>query len=454
MNEKSTFKKYYDRLAKEGLLRSALWAFVYALALYCVLLFVAWCVDADWMLWLSVGLAGALLLGLFPLLYLKKYRPTTKAIAARVDALGLEERLITMTELMGDESFMAMRQREDALASLAAVQPRQVKLSVSVLGLVLAFVMFACGAGMTVVSVLAAGDIIDNPIHSIIDPPKPKDVYYQISYRVVTVDGNNCLVFDMGGLIEGNEDQLLLDGEETETVEAIADEEYGFAMWSDGLEEASRSDILDVDVLYETYGDRIEELLKEWEEEQASQEEPSDEKDPSSGGYEDVFDPTDPDWDGTAPGWDTPDAGGDEDPEFFGNGLDDLPEPVSVNEYGEVVITYYAVFGQLGEGSGDPSEGGGDESDPDKPQDQPQESQDSQEGDDQEQDDQQQEEDQPGSDESGGRYDESNQIIDGEQYYRDRLQEYYEQAMAIIEAGGEVPDYLREIIEKYYGVIV
>jgi hypothetical protein len=54
---------------------------------------------------------------------------------------------------------------------------------------------------------------------------------------------------------------------------------------------------------------------------------------------------------------------------------------------------------------------------------------------------------------AGGKYVESNQIIDGNTYYRDVYEQYYNEAMAILAEDGELPDYLKEFIEKYLGSI-
>lgn len=54
---------------------------------------------------------------------------------------------------------------------------------------------------------------------------------------------------------------------------------------------------------------------------------------------------------------------------------------------------------------------------------------------------------------AGGGWSDGNQIIDGKTDYRDVRDLYYDQAMEIIRNGGELPDYLREFIEQYYGSI-
>ena len=54
---------------------------------------------------------------------------------------------------------------------------------------------------------------------------------------------------------------------------------------------------------------------------------------------------------------------------------------------------------------------------------------------------------------AGGKYEEHNQVIDGETYYRDVYQGYYEQAMQILSEGGVVPEYIRIIIQNYFEAI-
>ena len=229
---------------------------------------------------------------------------------------------------------------------------------------------------MTVVTALAQNDIIDNPVDDIIDPPG-KEVYYTVSYKVIglAVDemGNISEAIEgMGGMIEGLEDQLLRDGDTAELVSAIADEEWAFLTWSDGVEQPVRQDILDIDA-----------LLADNE-------------------------------DGT----------------------------VTVTEDGEMIVTYYAYFVELNSSDGESDQPA--ETDPDAPTDEPQESGEngSSGG-----------EDDP-SQEGGGRYEGGNQIIDGEGYYRDYYEQYLQQYQEIISSGGEVPEYLQNIIDSYYGTII
>ena len=54
---------------------------------------------------------------------------------------------------------------------------------------------------------------------------------------------------------------------------------------------------------------------------------------------------------------------------------------------------------------------------------------------------------------AGGGWSDNNQIIDGNTDYRDVYDIYYDMAMEIINSGGELPPYLKDFIEGYFGSI-
>lgn len=72
-------------------------------------------------LWITEAgfLAGVLLLVTSFLSYWILFRPNKKEILGRIDALGLEERVITMEELRGKETVMAKKQRQDTKERLS-----------------------------------------------------------------------------------------------------------------------------------------------------------------------------------------------------------------------------------------------------------------------------------------------------------------------------------------------
>lgn len=125
------FKEYYSRLAKEGFLKALLWGLLVGFSVLLFTALVCW-IAAFNGLWIMLSLFVVSAVTTTLLLYYKKFRPTTKSIAQRIDKLGLEERLITMTELENDPSFIALKQREDALSSLGKVNTSLLKFAISV----------------------------------------------------------------------------------------------------------------------------------------------------------------------------------------------------------------------------------------------------------------------------------------------------------------------------------
>ena len=64
----------------------------------------------------------------FPLFYFKKFKYSEIQLAKRIDDLGLEERVITMTELEGNDSFIAKKQKEDTIKALKEANPDNFKI--------------------------------------------------------------------------------------------------------------------------------------------------------------------------------------------------------------------------------------------------------------------------------------------------------------------------------------
>lgn len=149
------FKKYYKKIGQESILKSLL----YALTIGFMLMFV--CIAASWFVGFKAGIYIGF--GLFvvsagiatPLLYKFKFRPTTKKIMQRIDALGLEERMLTMAELENDNSFMAMKQREDAMNAVKSVSSEMLKIAVSVPLIAAVAISATLGTGMTVAAAVA-----------------------------------------------------------------------------------------------------------------------------------------------------------------------------------------------------------------------------------------------------------------------------------------------------------
>ncbi|MBQ5926602.1 MAG: magnesium transporter [Clostridia bacterium] len=224
---KQVFKNYHSRLVWEGVFKSAIYGLIVGLMTSFAISLVSWIFGYNG-IWLSIGLGLSVALISAVAVYFMKLRPTAKDIARRVDQLGLDERIITMMELENDDSYIAMRQREDAHEKLATVSHKQLKFKVSqrVVAMICSFAVLA--PAMTVVANLAAKGILKSFVE-IVNPPVTK--YIEITYEA-----------DDGGVINGEEVQVIIAGEKLSPVVAEAEDGWVFVEWSDGNGDPYRSD--------------------------------------------------------------------------------------------------------------------------------------------------------------------------------------------------------------------
>ena len=336
MNQKKRFSNLDSKLFREAILRSALWGVAAGAVVAFAAAVACWFLEAS-LLWVALAflLAASAFAGV--LFYFTTFHPTIKANAQRIDRLGLDERAITMVEFENDNSYIAQRQREDALEKMAKVEPKQLKIKVSRLAIVLCCLSLLLFAGMATVEELSTRGILPSGIEvwRTIFPPEPLPKY-TIKYEA-----------SKGGVLIGETEQTVEKGSPGEMVTAVADEGYAFLCWSDGVETPYRVD------------------------ENVSR----------SFSVSAVFIQID----------DFNDAGDDEDQP------DDVP----------------------GGGDGDQKT--------DNPSAPP-----------------------PSGDE---KYVEVNQVIDGQTYYRDIIDEYYQQALEYLKNDENIPDHIRKIIERYYSTI-
>ena len=233
MTAKQLFDKYYSRLAIEGILKSLFCALIIGFAVDIIVAFTLWYFGANGALWWSIGAFVVVTGGLVPLFYFKKFQPDAKAVAKRLDALGLEERLITMMEFQGDDSYIAVRQREDAQVNLHKVDTKRVRFNFSKAIIVPLCVVAVFGCGMTTVSGLSDAGFID-PGKDVIDnvlPPEPVE-YVEVSYIVGEGEGE----------IPENDFQVIEKGGNCIEVTAVAEDGYAFVEWSDGIKDPVRYD--------------------------------------------------------------------------------------------------------------------------------------------------------------------------------------------------------------------
>ena len=217
--EDKIFDKFRSRLVKEGLLKSLVWALIAGFAALLISSAVCWFTGFK-AVWIVAIIFVAVTGIAFPVLYFTLFRPTEKQLAKRMDELGLEERVITMKELEGNNSFMAQRQRADAMCAIGKVNAKLIKIAIAIPLCIVLGVVATLGSGMTVVSALAANDIIKTGSQLIEEANKDPVPTYTITYEV---EGE--------GFIEGDILQLIDKGEDGAEVVAVPDDGFVFIGW-------------------------------------------------------------------------------------------------------------------------------------------------------------------------------------------------------------------------------
>lgn len=179
------FKKYYKKIERESILKSLLYGLTIGFSLAFVCIAASWLAGFKAGMYIGIGLLVVAVAVATPLFYNYKFRPTTKKIAQRIDTLGLEERMLTMAELENDNSFMAMKQREDAMNAMKSVSCEMLKIAVSVPLIAAVAVSATLGTGMTVAAAVAP-----DGGKQFVDSFKNKKTY-EISY---TVEGKGWVI--------------------------------------------------------------------------------------------------------------------------------------------------------------------------------------------------------------------------------------------------------------------
>lgn len=273
MDTKKLLEKCRSRLVLEGLLKALLVGvivgfavdFVFAL----ITAFFTEYFDYWYLVALGVGLGTGLIAGI--VIYFLAFRPDTKKIARRIDALGLEERLITMTELENDDSYIARRQREDAKEKLSKFDVKSIKFVLAKSLIIAAIIVGVFGLSMTTVNALVQYELIPEGDSNIFNPLEPDDAPIMVLYEVTD---------DTAGWIEGEVEQLVEVGGRTSVVTAVAAEGYMFMYWEEDQKataERFETNIIDDDedgiIIFTAY---FEEIPDNDEEGDLPTDEPSD----------------------------------------------------------------------------------------------------------------------------------------------------------------------------------
>ncbi len=231
MAQENKRSKFGGFLSFEAILKSTLVGVAVGGTAAFLLALVGWFLEFN-MLIISVVAFLLIGAGVGYFAYIRLFFPSASANARRLDRYGLDERLITMVELEGDDSYIARRQREDAVASLESLDTKRVKLKIPAVIITLAIIFGALFLGMNVVEGLSSADIIPTGSEvwvALFPPPPPES--FSVKYQVAT-----------GGVIHGNPIQSVYEGENSEPVLAVADDGFMFIGWSDGRSNPSRFD--------------------------------------------------------------------------------------------------------------------------------------------------------------------------------------------------------------------
>ena len=227
----SVFRQYYRRLKREAILKSLLWGLAFGLIAAFIVGFATW-MSYFKGFFLTVGIFAGVTATVSVAGYFIFFKPTARDVARRIDALGLEERMITMLELEKDESYMAMRQREDAKKSLIDLGGAKLKFGISLTLTLLLSIGGFFGVAATTVTGLSDFGVIPSGAQ-LIDEAKgrsPKN-YFEVNY-----------VATNGGEIVGEAEQRIVKNGSTETVIAVATDGFRFYRWTDGYPYPARSD--------------------------------------------------------------------------------------------------------------------------------------------------------------------------------------------------------------------
>ncbi|MBP5342497.1 hypothetical protein J6Y73_01005 [bacterium] len=230
MNYKNDFKKLYDAFIKNAVKKSLFYSLFISFAVLFVISLTFWIVDVK-EFWIAFIVFGVLEIALFFIFY-HFLKPNDVKFSKELDALGLEQRVITMYEYQDDDSLMAKVQRENAVEHIRRFDVKLLKFVIPVLLLVFMISSVVLGVSASTVSVLSATGVIKSGKETISDIIPQEEVYYTISYTA-----------KKGGIVEGELNQVIKAGEDAEAVIAVSTHGYIFVSWSDGVRDPYRKDI-------------------------------------------------------------------------------------------------------------------------------------------------------------------------------------------------------------------
>lgn len=237
-------KQYRARIVREGALKALFLGLVFGSSALALCTLLSWFFGFGAGLWIGIALFAVLTATVSLTMYFVKYKPNTKAVAERIDALGLEERVLTMTELEGDDSYIAKLQREDTERALGKVDSMMIKLALSAALCIAAAVCLVFGLGGTTVGSLYNAGVIPSGMELISDLSPA--VTFKVSYTVQRrADGVICLYDEAWGepeFLESGQAIAVEEGQAAPAVYALDGPTSVFVGWSDGVTSRYRRD--------------------------------------------------------------------------------------------------------------------------------------------------------------------------------------------------------------------
>ncbi len=263
-SKKNIFKKYRARLMREAVLKSILAGAAIGCGVAAITELCSWFFGFKAGFILAIVLLVAVTAVAAFIFYYIKFRPTMKAVAHRIDELGLEERVLTMTELDGQTSYIAQAQRDDTMNALGKVNHTLLKLAITAAMVVTICVTGGLWLGMTTVNALYFTDVIPSGMELVKGEPQVPS--YTVKYKVQAGTGCMIYIYDEDWTEPEPVPNIfyVYEGEDAPAVLAVAADGYVFTGWGDGNTDPYRHDLavkgnIEVTAKFEAVRDKEEE---------------------------------------------------------------------------------------------------------------------------------------------------------------------------------------------------
>lgn len=252
MNE--YFVKYRAKIIRESVFKSIFSGAVFGLLAWLIsaLLFWFFGIKVPYLPPIIFVVVTALSAVLF---YLGKYKVDETYIARRLDALGLEERMITMAEFKNQNSYIAVRQREDAQQALGKIDEKQIMFKLKKSLIITLSIVGVVALAAWSVQILSTAGVVKSGVEIYEDIKRGPIPAYTVEYDV---QGE--------GYIDGDLAQVVDEGESTDLVMAVPDDGWVFVCWSDGVKSDFRQEFnvvrdMEIYAIFEEAADQGDDFL-------------------------------------------------------------------------------------------------------------------------------------------------------------------------------------------------